>query len=73
MNPGSDTFPDEDILPDDYPIYGGYLYVADGKLFESPFFSQMTVARVKAKEGFKEIRRCNIPARQAARAKQRVG
>lgn len=58
-------FPNEDILPDDYPVYGNYLYVADGKVIMSDWHG-ITVARLKAHEGFKEVRRCNVYARKAA-------
>jgi hypothetical protein len=58
-------FPNEDILPDDYPIYGDFLYVADGKPYRSDWHG-VTVRYLKAKEGFKEVRRCNISARRSA-------
>lgn len=57
------TFPDEGILPDDYPIYGDYLYVADGKVYRSDWHG-ITVRDLKRHEGFKEVRRCNIYARK---------
>jgi hypothetical protein len=59
------TFPDEDELPDDYPVYGGYLYVADGEVYRSDWHC-ITVRELKARTGFKEIRCCNIAARRAA-------
>lgn len=58
-------FPNEGLLPDDYPIYGDYLYVADGNVYRSDWHG-ITVRQLKAKEGFKEVRRCNIYARKAA-------
>jgi hypothetical protein len=58
-------FPNEEILPDDYPVYGNYLYVADGKVIMSDWHG-VTVGYMKRKEGFKEVRRCNICARKAA-------
>lgn len=58
-------FDNEDILPDDYPVYGNYLYVADGKVIMSDWHG-ITVAQLKAEEGFREVRRCNISARKAA-------
>lgn len=58
-------FPSEDILPDDYPIYGNYLYVADGKVYMSDWHD-IRVRHLKAFEGFQEVRRCNIEARRAA-------
>lgn len=58
-----DLFPDETVLPDDYPIYGDYLYVADGKLYRSDWHG-ITVRDLKRREGFEEVRRCNIEARR---------
>lgn len=55
----------EDVLPDDYPIYGNYLYVCDGKVYMSDWHD-VTVAYLKKKEKFAEVRRCNIMARQEA-------
>src|SRR5690348_16784464 len=49
-------FPNEEVLPDDYPIYGDYLYVADGKLYRSDWHG-ISVRSLKAREGFKEVRR----------------
>jgi hypothetical protein len=50
--------PNETVLPDDYPIYGNYIYLADGKVYRSDWHD-VTVRYLKAKEGFKEVRRCN--------------
>jgi hypothetical protein len=58
-------FPNEDLLPDDYPVYGDYLYVADGKVYRSNWHG-VTVAELRRREGFREVRRCNIYARKAA-------
>lgn len=60
----SETIPGEYVLPDDYPIYGGYLYVADGKIIMSDYHG-VTAAELKARIGATELRRCNISARQA--------
>lgn len=54
----------EDILPDDYPIYGNYFYIADGKLYRSDWHD-ITVRQLKAYEGFNEVCRCDIYGRQA--------
>ena len=51
----------ETVLEDNYPVYPGYLYVADGKVITSEF--QGTVGRLKAVHKATEIRRCNIAAR----------
>jgi hypothetical protein len=53
----------EPVLPDDYPVYGDYLYVVDGKLYRSDWHD-ITVRQLKAREGFKEIRRCDIYGRK---------
>jgi hypothetical protein len=65
MSKAGDGFPNEEILEDDYPVYGNYLYVADGKVYMSDWHG-ITVHQLKAKEGFKEVRRCNISVRRAA-------
>lgn len=51
-------FHDERVLPDDYPIYGDYFYLADGKVYRSDFHD-VTVAELKRRAGFKEVRSCN--------------
>lgn len=51
----------EPILPDDYPVYAGHLYVADGKVVTSP--ATGTVADLKEELGVAEIRRCDIAGR----------
>ena len=52
---------DEPILPDDYPVYTGYAYVADGKVISADI--EGTVARLKAVLNAKEIRRCDLSGR----------
>lgn len=51
----------EDILPDDYPIYYDYLYIADGNVIKSHW--ECTVATLKHNLKAKEIRRCDIVGR----------
>lgn len=58
-------FPNEDILPDDYPIYGDYIYIVDGEPYRSDWHG-ITVRQLKRHRQATEIRRCNIVARQAA-------
>lgn len=53
---------DEPILPDDYPIYGDYLYVVDGKVIASDWHD-ITVARLKVALKAKEVRRCDMVGR----------
>lgn len=53
----------EPELPDDYPIFAGYLYVADGKVVESHLHG-VTAKRLKQELGAKELRRCDITGRQ---------
>lgn len=54
----AEAFPDETVLPDDYPIYGDYYYLADGKPYRSDWHD-ITASELKRREGFKELRRCN--------------
>lgn len=56
-------FLDEPILPDDYPIYGNYLYVADGKVVMSDYHD-ITAKQFKEINGFTELRRCDIFGRR---------
>lgn len=55
---------EEPILPDDYPIYGDYLYVADGKVVRSDWHG-ITAAQLKRHLGAAELRRCDIAGRRA--------
>jgi len=56
-------YEEENVLPDDYPIYADYLYVCDGKPYRSDWHD-ITVRQLKVREKFKEVRRCNIVARR---------
>lgn len=58
----------EEILPDDYPVYGDYLYVADGKIIRSNWHG-INVRAFKRLLPAKEIRRCDIAGRRAAMVK----
>ncbi len=58
-------FENEEVLEDDYPVYGNYLYVADGRVYMSDWHG-ITVGQLKASEKFGEVRRCNISARRQA-------
>jgi hypothetical protein len=58
----------EPILADDYPIYGDYLYVADGKVVRSDWHG-ITAREFKAHLKAKELRRCDIIGRQALKAR----
>ncbi|NTS31308.1 hypothetical protein HQ945_08570 [Phyllobacterium sp. BT25] len=50
-------------LPDDYPVYGDYLYVADGKVIRSDVFG--TVRDLRRDTGAKVITSCDIYGREA--------
>lgn len=54
-------FANEEVLPDDYPVYPGYCYVADGRVIRSMIAG--SVRALKADIPATEIRRCNIAAR----------
>lgn len=56
--------PTEHVLDDDYPIYGDYLYVVDGKVYRSDWHG-ITARQLRLKLGAKEIRRCDIYGRAA--------
>ncbi len=51
----------ENVLPDDFPVYGDYIYVADGRVIRSDLFG--TVRDLKRDTGAKEIRNCKMGAR----------
>lgn len=59
----------ENLLPDDYPVYGDYLYVCDGKVIRCDLTSG-TIADLKRdfrnhyKLEAKEIINCDIAGRQ---------
>ena len=53
----------EPILPDDYPIYGGYLYVVDGAVTVSDWHG-VTVRELRLRMDAKEIRRCDVAGRE---------
>lgn len=59
----------EPILPDNYPVFGNYLYVCDGKVVMCDLLDG-TVADLKRdlrshyKLEAKEIRRCDIAGRK---------
>lgn len=52
----------ERVLPDDYPTYPGYCYVADGKVVISDI--KGTVQRLKLYLKANEIRNCDIVGRE---------
>ena len=52
---------DERILDDDYPVYAGYAYVADGKPIISDVFGE--VRHLKHDTGATEIKNCDIVGR----------
>lgn len=52
----------EHELPDDYPIYGDYLYVADGKVYRSDYH-EITVGELKRREKFTSFKNCDIGGR----------
>mgnify|MGYP001594441803 CR=1 FL=1 len=52
----------ERLLPDDYPIYAGYVYVADGKPIVSDWH-EITAAQLRRRIGAAELRRCDLAGR----------
>ena len=62
----------ESELPDDYPVYWDYLYVADGKVARSDI--QGNVRDLKRDLNAKVITNCDIAGRRKSMAmKQEVG
>lgn len=53
----------EEILPDDYPIYGDYWYLVDGVPKRS-VYHDITARDLKRLLRAKEIRRCNAVERK---------
>jgi len=53
----------ERVLEEDYPVHWDYLYVADGQVIRSDFGNGATVRDLKRDGGYKEIRNCDIAAR----------
>lgn len=47
---------------DDYPIYPGYLYVVDGKVWRSP--QPMTAGELKRRGKFISVKNCDIAGRE---------
>ena len=58
--------PDETVLPDEHPIHGMYVYIADNR-FTRCMCLEGTVGEWKRKEGFREIRRCQLFGHDGAR------
>ena len=52
----------ERVLEDDYPIYGGYLYIVDERVIVSDYH-EITVKKFKQLMNAKEIRNCNMGER----------
>lgn len=58
----------ERILPDDYPVYGDYLYVSDGKVIRSDVFGNIADLKRDLRSFYKleakVITNCDIQARK---------
>lgn len=61
----------ENVLPDDYPVNTGYVYIVDG-VFTMLECSRETVLEWKNRDGVKEIRSCSLFARPNARLGDKV-
>ena len=61
----------ETILPDDYPVFGDYIYIIDGE-FRQCNLTQGTIADLKRTEGAKEIRRCDIFSHEGAKIGDKI-
>jgi len=58
----------ENLLPDNYPVYGDYLYVCDGKVIRSDVFGTVATLKRDLRDFFKleakEIMNCDIEGRK---------
>jgi hypothetical protein len=57
------VFDNEDELPDDYPIYGDYLYIVDGEPYRSDFHD-ITARELRLRLKASKVCRCNMAARR---------
>lgn len=55
--------PSEKVLPDEYPVHWGYVYLVDGDPKVSPLGGGATVRDLKREFGCGEIRNCDLAAR----------
>ncbi len=62
---------DERELPDEYPVYAGYLYVADGEPFRSEISAN--VRKLRHRLNAKVITSCDMVGREGQRAPWRGG
>lgn len=58
------VFDNENELPDDYPIYGDYIYVVDGKPYSSDYHG-ITARELRIRLKAASVCRCNLSARKA--------
>jgi hypothetical protein len=64
----------ETVLPDDGMIHPMYVYIVDGVFRrQERWVDSMTVAEWKRREGFKEVRRCDLFGHKDAKLGDRVG
>jgi hypothetical protein len=55
------VYDSERELPDDYPLYAGYLYIVDGRVVQA--IENGTPAQWKRVRGVNSIKNCDIDAR----------
>ena len=57
----------ERVLPDNYPVYGGYFYVCDGEVITSDVFGKVSDLKKDLRSHYKleakEITNCDIVGR----------
>jgi hypothetical protein len=61
-------FKSERILPDDYPVYGMYAYVVDGRPYQSDFHD-ITVGELRRRLKATEVRNYSFGEREASPSK----
>lgn len=65
LKPHVEPLPDETVMPDSARVWGDYMYVADGRPYRSDWHD-VTIAELKRREGFSEVRRFDFAARRRA-------
>ena len=64
--------PSESIIDDNHLCYPGYIYIADNIFKRYPYMGTMLIREWKAKDGIKEVRRCELFGHDNARLGDRV-
>ena len=64
--------PNETVMPDDRPVFPGYVYICDSVLTRYEGICETTIGKWKFHSVYKEIRRCNLWGHEGAELGDRV-